>query len=298
MDLSKYTGMPQWAMETNPVFHCYASYTQGRSIELKQLKESVAAVPETVDYLYSEFTPETTEYGRGTRPLLEMIVDRVCADCNTARERATALVRWRRSNITHLPKCGLGSEEEILLGGYSMCHDASRTLITLAQVAGLGARMVIGLNAETERGHTLTEIFVDGKWAIFDPSPPIPWPFYELADGTLANCWDIKQDPSIPAKCRPEPVVKPRPGMGVTPEDVASFMSDYQLGNYSLEESTQNMARRFVRLVAAQKIVSNYDYNGHMSSTRLSAFVDLDEMVESWLAATLTPSAKAKLIEK
>ena len=288
MDLSKYTGMPEWSKRVNPRWHCYSSYTPGRSIELKQLDESVAAAPETVDYLYSEFTPKRVDYVRGTRPLLEMIVDAVCADCKTARDKATALVRWRRANITHLGKCGLGTEEEIILGGYSMCHDASRTLITLAQVAGLGARMVIGLNAETGGGHTLTEIFVDDKWAIFDPSACIPWPFHELPDGTLANCWDIKQDPTIPTRSRQELVEKPRPGMkvGVTPERFAGFMCNYQLANYSLEESTRNMARRFVQLVTAKKIVDNYDYNGHLTSKRLSAFADLDQTVQDWLAAT------------
>ena len=63
-------------------------------------------------------------------------------------------------------------------------------------------------------------------------------------------------------------------------------MCNYQLANYSLEESTRNMARRFVQLVTAKKIVDNYDYNGHLTSKRLSAFADLDQTVQDWLAAT------------
>lgn len=277
MNLEPYRGLPQYAIDTDPRLHAYSSYTD-RSIERKQLHDCYKVVEENHEYLYREFTPTQTDYCRGTRPLLEAIVDKVCAGCAGERAKAVALVRWRRANITHLGKCGLGTEEEILLGGYSMCHDAARTLIALCQVAGMGARMILGLNDEKHNGHTLTEVFVDGRWALFDPSPGIAWPYYELPDGSLANGWDLKQDPSIPSRCRADFDSTLNP---------SEFFRDYRVANYPLEESTRNMARRFLRLVTAFKALDNYDYTGHLTQTPVASFLDLDKTLDNWLDATM-----------
>ena len=144
MDLEKFRGLPEWARNKDPHSHCYSSYMD-RALEKGQLDQAVEAVDETVDALYGDFTPTTVEYQRGLRPLLERVVDEVCGDCNTDVEKAIALVRWRRANYQHIGKCGLGTEEEILLGGYSMCHDASRVLIALCQVAGIDRSKVLAI---------------------------------------------------------------------------------------------------------------------------------------------------------
>jgi len=283
MELEAYTGCPEWAKNIDPHCHGYPSYMD-RAIERRQLDQCIEVTDETVDYLYNEFTPTTCAYQQGSRPLLEMIVDAVCADCSTDLQRATALVHWRRANYQHIGKCGLGTEEEILLGGYSMCHDASRCLITLCQVAGLGARMVVGLNDAERSGHTLTEVYAVGKWSLFDPSPCVPFPYYELPDGTLASGWDLRQDPTIPSRCTPE-FESDLTGR------VTGFFRNYRLANYSLEESTRNMALRFLRLITAQKIVDNYDYRGHLNHEPLSAYVDLDSIVGKWVSGTMGKGA-------
>lgn len=275
----KFIGVPQWTKDIDPHRHGYPSYMD-RAVERRQLDECVEATEETVDYLYGEFTPTTTVYPAGSRPMLEMVVESVCGAGESDVDRARKLLHWRRANYHHLGKCGLGTEEEILLGGYSMCHDASRCFITLCQVAGLGARMVIGLHDEKKVGHTLTEVHVAGKWSVFDPSPCVPYPYYPLEDGTLASAWEIRQDPSIPSRCEPE---FESPLVGT----VAELFANFRLANYSLEESTRNMALRFVRLVTAQKVVENYDYVGHLKHQPPSAFCDLDEVMSQWLAGTL-----------
>lgn len=279
LDLEKYKGLPQWAKDIDPHRHGYPSYLD-RAIERVQLDEAIEAVGATRDYLYEEFTPTTTEYVKGTRPLLEQVVGAVCRGCKTDLERAKALIHWRRANYQHIGKCGLGTEEEILLGGYSMCHDASRCFIALCQVAGMGARMIIGLHDARKRGHTLTEIYVAGKWSVFDPSPGMPFPYYPLADGSLASAWEIRRDPKIPSRCKPE-------FKSDLTKTVGSFFHNYRLANYSLEESTRNMAMRFVRLIAAQKIVENYDYRGHLNHEPLASYTDLDATVGKWLKGTL-----------
>ena len=280
MDLEKHRGLPDWAENIDPHSHGYPSYMD-RAVERRQLDECIEATEATVDYLYQEFTPTTCEYQRGTRPLPEMIVDAVCEDCSSDAERAVALVRWRRANYQHIAKCGLGTEEEILLGGYSMCHDASRSLIVLCQVAGLGARMVVGLDDELKTGHTLTEVYVAGKWSVFDPSPCVPFPYYPLGDGTFASAWDLRQDPTIPSRCTPE-------FESDLTERISTLFRNFRLANYSLEESTRNMALRFLRLVTAQKIVENYDYLGHLNHQPPSSFADLDDVARQWVAGTLS----------
>jgi transglutaminase-like putative cysteine protease len=287
MDAEFETGMPEWCRSLDPRLHGYTSYTD-RSMEKDQLDGAVEATEESVEYLYGDFTPTAVEYPRGTRPLLEMIVDRVCAGCPTPREKAIALVTWRRLNHTHLPKCGLGTEEEIILGGYSMCHDAARTLCILAQVAGLGSRLVIGLNDETSRGHTLTEVYVDDRWAIFDPTPSLPWGYLEQPDGTLASCWDLRRNPGCVARCEHTPGSWDHGGRRpMPPDEYASLFRNYRLTNYSLEDSTRFMALRFLRYVTAHKALDNYDYTGHMSNDRIAGFLDFDGSVEEWLEASL-----------
>ena len=114
-NLERFKGMPEWAKHIDVHSHGYPSDME-RAIERRHLDESIEATEETVDYLYGEFTPGTVRYERGTRPLLEMVVEAVCKDARSDVDRGKALVSWRRRNYTHVGKCGLGSEEEILLG--------------------------------------------------------------------------------------------------------------------------------------------------------------------------------------
>ena len=280
-------GCPDFVKNIDPHTHGYPSYME-RALERQQLDRAILACDATHDFLYGgEYSPARADYIPGTRPLLEQIVAAVCHDCRGDAAIAKALVRWRRANIQHIGVCGLGTEEEILLGGYSMCHDASRTLVTLCQVAGLGARLVIGLNEKTGGGHTLTEICIDGKWAIFDPSPCMPFAFLELPDGSLASGWDVNKDPAIPARCKPEFKASP-----AAIESYGSYFADYRLVNYPIAVSTRYMAQRFLRMITSQKILQNYDYTGHLNHPAISSFADIDATVAKWVKGTLTPNPK------
>lgn len=280
-----YMGCPDFAKNVDPHAHGYPSYMP-RALEREQLERSILVCDETVDYLYNAYSPTKPTYVAGTRPLLEKIVNTVCRDGQSDGEKARALVRWRRANIQHIGVCGLGTEEEILLGGYSMCHDAARTLVILCQVAGIGARLVIGLNKERGNGHTLTEVFVEDGWKVFDPSPGMPFAWLEDEQGALASGWDVHRDPSLPTRCVPE-FNAPR---GI--RDYGTYFRDYRLVNYSIEESTRNMAQRFLHMITAQKILQNYDYTGHLNHPALSSFADFDDMAEKWIHGTLNPTPK------
>ena len=281
-----YMGCPDYVKNIDPHTHGYPSYMP-RALERQQLDRSILACDATHAFLYGgAYTPPRADYTPGTRPLLEQIVAAVCKNCRGDAETAKALVRWRRANVQHIGVCGLGTEEEILLGGYSMCHDASRTLVILCQVAGLGARLVIGLNEKLGGGHTLTEICIDGQWAIFDPSPCMPFAFLEQPDGRLASCWDVHRDPSIPTRCKPEFAAP------TAIERYGTYFADFRLVNYPVTVSTRYLAQRFVRMITAQKIIQNYDYTGHLNHTALSAYTDLDQTAAQWVAGTLQPTPK------
>ena len=284
--IQPYMGCPDYIKDIDPHTHGYPSYMP-HALERQQLDRSILACEATHDFLYSgAYTPPRADYEPGTRPLLEQIVAAVCKNCRGDAEIAKALVRWRRANIQHIGICGLGTEEEILLGGYSMCHDAARTFVILCQVAGLGARLVIGLNEKLGGGHTLTEVCIDGKWVIFDPSPSMPFAFLEQPDTCLASCWDVRKDPSLPTRCKPEltaPAAIARYG---------TYFVDYRLVNYPIAVSTRYLAQRFVRMITAQKIIQNYDYMGHLNHSALSTFTDLDQTVAQWVKGTLKPTPK------
>ena len=89
--LKKHMRPPDWVRYVDPHAHGYPSYME-RAVERRQLDESIEALPATVGYLYSEFTPTTTAYPAGTRPLLEMIVDAVCDRSASDVDRALRLV--------------------------------------------------------------------------------------------------------------------------------------------------------------------------------------------------------------
>ncbi len=283
MNIDRFKGLPEWAKNVDPHSHAYPSYLN-RAVEKRQLDEAVELNDTTAHYLYNNFTPTQTCYEPGTRPFLEQVVQHVCDGCDSDIERALRLVMWRRANYRHVPKCGLGTEEEILLGGYSMCHDASRCLITLCQVAGMGARMIIGLNDATRSGHTLTEIYAGGKWIVLDPSAPMPFAALQLPEGTFAGARDIQLDPSIPDRCR-----RDNDSSKVDNKEFAEFFTNCRLTNWSLEDSTKNMARRFVHMAAAMKVIENYDYIGHLEHQPIGAYADFDQLVTRWLNGTNPP---------
>lgn len=286
MDLRPFMGMPDWVKQTDPRAHAWTSYLP-RAMERRQLDDAIALTQETREYLYSDYTPSTCRYEPGTRPLLEAVVRHACEGCATDREKVIRLVTWRRANHTHVGKCGLGTEEEIILGGYSMCHDASRTLITLCHVAGLGARMVLGLNDKARNGHTLTEVFFDGQWALVDPSPTMPFAWCRTSDDRWLSAWDLQTEPQLVNRC--EPFLPVTGSRGV--DWYANLFANTRLVNYSLEESSRFMALRFTRMVTAMKVVENYDYHGHLTNKPVGFYADLDELAQQWLQGTKMPAA-------
>ena len=147
----------------------------------------------TAEYIYTDYTPTTVDYQRGSRPKLEAVLDAMALWDRPEFDRFLWLARFVRDlpnkhDWTPDPYAG-GTEEELIEKGCVMCNEQARLMVVLCQIAGLPARYVghhIG-------GHGVVEVYVDGHWGYHD----IRGKFFFKPDGALAGTWDIWRDPSI-----------------------------------------------------------------------------------------------------
>ena len=153
--------------------------------------------PETAEWLYSDYTPTRSRYEPGTRPKLERFVAVAVGDeTSDAGKAALILDRvWRHLIWPHAIPGALrevgGTEEDILDRGHAYCNEASRVFVTLAQVAGIPARMTFHWTADGRAGHSLAEAFVDGKWQLFDSDINVHG---ASVPGARASCHDLMRD--------------------------------------------------------------------------------------------------------
>ncbi len=175
--------------------------------------EMIKLVPETAEYLYTDYTPLGVKYQRGTRPYLEKIVENSIGKTDSTTkakdfmdfcsnipynfpdsEKSTNAGFW----TTDTTLFG-GTEEELIKRGTEICTELSRVLCVLAQVAGLPARLVYLFDLNRKNwGHGVTEIFVQtnesSNWAVFDATSNVCYP---MPDGRLASAWDLRNNPEI-----------------------------------------------------------------------------------------------------
>lgn len=164
---------------------------------------------ETAEYLYSRFTPLTTSYETGSRPVLERILARILAPGMGDREKLFAILRYclhdfQKEYPNILPRHTIilnALEEELLKFNGGHCEDRARLIICLTQMAGLPSRFVASasywdpLNDYTlVGGHAMVEICVDRRWAYFDSLRDF---HCVLPDGRFASLWDIVSRPEI-----------------------------------------------------------------------------------------------------
>lgn len=177
------------------------------------LDEMIKLVPETAEYLYSDYTPLTVKYREGTRPYLEQVVKDAAGRTGTAI-KAKGLMDFCHNIPSRFPIPGKstnsgfwttdttlfgGTEEELIKRGTEICTELSRVLCVLAQIAGMPARLVYLFDMERKNwGHGVTEIYVrtrsSSNWAIFDATSNV---CYSMPDGKLASAWDLRNNPDI-----------------------------------------------------------------------------------------------------
>ena len=168
-----YTGIHIADQLTGMARECYLScwewmkYAWGDNVEFERLKEQVLYCKATRDYLYDK-KPKSVQYVRGSRPYLEKIVDNICKECVTEREKVLAILVYVRD--LH-KKFGCrdyfygGTEEELIKKGEWYCERVSRLMVGLCEIAGFPGRIIFHIAS----GHLTVEIYFEGKWAYFDP---------------------------------------------------------------------------------------------------------------------------------
>jgi transglutaminase-like putative cysteine protease len=144
----------------------YMHQAFGDNVEFERLAYQTLLCSQTVDYLYAK--PEPVSYVRGTRPILDKVVDEVCAGCNTDREKALALlsfIRDLRLKVDGRDYFYGGTEEELIKKGERYCERVARLMVALCEIAGMPGRIIFHLTT----GHLTNEIYLEDGWAYFDP---------------------------------------------------------------------------------------------------------------------------------
>ena len=174
------------------------------TIDYEQLDEQIKCVPETEDYLYSEYTTERVAYREGSRPFLEAVAEQCTHQCGTDEERCLALMDWCHARLTKSGHSGPppgSTEEEMIQGPYSLsCNLTSRVYCMLVQTLGISSRMVFlysSRNALRECEHTVAEAFAEGRWCVIDPRQGR---CYRRPDGLVASARELQSDPTIMTK--------------------------------------------------------------------------------------------------
>ena len=186
----------------------FSFYGEDGGVDVEVIDDEIILNEKSVEYLYTQFTPADVRYERGSRPMLEQIVDEHITEGRTDRAKALILMRRVRDNRDMgLGRPSLftgGSEEELLKRGALQCNEVARLYACLCQIAGLPGR----LHCSHISGHMMNEVYMDGKWGWIDPMKGIA-PVND--NDEPASAWELLRDPKLferqPGKvwddCRP-----------------------------------------------------------------------------------------------
>lgn len=120
------------------------------------------------------------------------IAGRIAGDSVEETRKAVALWKSVVDGRCHDWPAHKEAEDPVkLLGvyGYGFCSHAAHSLAALARHAGLESRVL-----QARGKHLVTEIMVDGRWAVFDADAEA---FYPMPGGLLASAEDIRANPGL-----------------------------------------------------------------------------------------------------
>lgn len=155
---------------------------------------------QTVEYLYSDYTPIKQHYKRGSRPKLESQVKEIIYKSSKYEEMVVKITqfvsRLHEKAEQDLDKVQIGGlEEEIIERGADWCTDLARVGCVLCQVAGLPTRTVTLINTEKAySGHVILEVHRTGVWGAVDPTTNV---IYRHDNDYPATTWELMNDPKL-----------------------------------------------------------------------------------------------------
>jgi hypothetical protein len=119
----------------------------------------------------------------------------------TDRDKAVALLtKALPSEFRHPTMPPLGApvradrallDEELLQSGSGFCNEQARVFTRLCHVAGIPARIVHLFYSDKRTGHTISEFYADGHWAMADSSWFCVFP---AADGHLMSAAECHEE--------------------------------------------------------------------------------------------------------
>ena len=161
-------------------------------VDMELVESMVRLCGETVEYLYTGFTPLEIRYQKGSRPDLEMTLATMR---NDPLPESVVEFTSHLQDEAELDLDGMllgGTEEEIIQRGTDWCTDLARVACVLSQIAGLPARIVHLYNLDQAySGHVIVEINYRAKWGAMDSTTGI---VYQQRDGTPASVWNLMND--------------------------------------------------------------------------------------------------------
>ena len=170
------------------------------SVDRVLIEKMIGLCPETVNYLYTEYTPTTTSYSKGTRPVLEGYIGMTSSGKSSDEERIEAVARFT-FNIQPESDTSIdsmlfgGTEEDIIARGSDWCTDVARVGCALCQIMNIPSRMIYLADIEKPyHGHAVIEAFRSGVWGVVDCVTNV---VYRHPDGQPATTWDLMNNPHL-----------------------------------------------------------------------------------------------------
>jgi len=167
------------------------------SIDRTLTENMIRLCSETVDYLYSEYTPTKSLYEKGSRPELEQYVKRAILGNSSKEKHIEAIARFtsnlqkKATDDLDLMQFG-GTEEEIIVRGSDWCTDVARVGCALCQVAGFPARIVNLFDIKRAySAHVIVEVYRNKVWGAVDPLRNV---IHRDSAGTPVSTWDLMND--------------------------------------------------------------------------------------------------------
>lgn len=198
VDLHKYRGINQYG-------HAYKIMLQNdshtpSSVDRILFNNMIRLCMITATTLYTKYTDTRSNYKRGSRPKLELVVKKATKHCALDEEKINAISMFTSSltkNVSDdIDKTKVsGTEEEIIASGSDWCIDLARVGCALFQVAGFPSRLVYLFNTEKAySGHAITEVHRDNSWGAVDPTTNV---VYRLPSGKPATTLELMNDSSL-----------------------------------------------------------------------------------------------------
>lgn len=170
------------------------------SVDQTLIENMIKLCPETVDYLYTEYTPATVLYRKGARPTLERYIEKIDPGWSNEEERIEAIAQFtsdlqQRADTDIDSMVFGGTEEDIIARGSDWCTDVARVGCVLCQVENLPSRMVYLVDTEKAyHGHAIIEAFRSHVWGAVDCVANV---IYRHPDGEPASTWDLTNNPHL-----------------------------------------------------------------------------------------------------